>query len=117
MLALYFKCMLMNLAMPCLIILSLIALLLLYIDKRVYTLSLAMHVWDGYTGSWHVWGQNRQEKAFWVLWRGELETTRNNRSGIGDGGCTPQCILAFTVFGTQVLGVYCTLAGHELAPV
>ena len=32
-------------------------------------------------------------------------------------GCTPQCIPAFTVFGAHVLGFYCTLGGHELAPV
>jgi hypothetical protein len=44
MLALYFICMLMNLAPPTLITLSLIALLLLYVYKRVYTLSFAMHV-------------------------------------------------------------------------
>jgi hypothetical protein len=43
MLAFYFKCIVMNLALPSLIILSLISLLL-YICKCVYALSFAMHV-------------------------------------------------------------------------
>jgi hypothetical protein len=39
--------MMMNLALPSLITLSLIALLLLYVYKHVYVLSFAMHVLGG----------------------------------------------------------------------
>jgi hypothetical protein len=65
MLALYLICMMMNLAQTYLFILSLIALLLLcYTYKRVYTLSFAMHVLGWASGSWRMWGKNRQENAF-----------------------------------------------------
>jgi hypothetical protein len=69
--------------------------------------------WDGNSGSWRVWGKNRQEKAFWVLWRGELETT-DLGSGIGvHSSVHPSC------YGFQILGVgvFRALGGHELAPV
>jgi hypothetical protein len=67
MLVLYFKCMLMNLALPSLITLSLIALLLLYVYiyvcegvcvcARARALSFAMH---GDSGSWRVWGKKTE---------------------------------------------------------
>jgi hypothetical protein len=44
MLALYLKCMMIDLALPSLITMSLIVLLLLYVYKRVYALSFEKHV-------------------------------------------------------------------------
>jgi hypothetical protein len=82
MLALYFKCMMMNLAWPSLFILSTIALLL-YIYKRVYTLSFAIHVWDGNMVLGVCGVKTGRRRRFGYFCGGELETTD---LGSGDGG-------------------------------
>jgi hypothetical protein len=70
--------------------------------------------WDGNSGSWRVWGKkNRQEKAFWVLWRGELETT-DLGSGTGvHSSVYPYCY-GFRSLG---VGVLLALGGYELTQV
>jgi hypothetical protein len=69
--------------------------------------------WDGNSGSWRVWGKNWQEKEFWVLWRGELETT-----DLGSGmGVHSSLYPHFYDFWSTSVGVLLTLGGHELAPV
>jgi hypothetical protein len=102
MLALYFICMMMNLALPTLNILSLIVLLL-YMYISVYMRWASRCVcWDGNSGSSRAWGKTGRRRRFGYLGGGELETTN-----LGSGwGCTPQCIPACTVFGAQVLGFY-----------
>jgi hypothetical protein len=69
--------------------------------------------WVGNSGSWRVWGKNRQEKAFWVPWRGELETT-DLGSGTGmHSSVYPYCY----GFWSLGVGVLLALGGYKLAPV
>jgi hypothetical protein len=69
--------------------------------------------WDGNSGSWRVWGKNRQEKAFGYFGGGELETT-DLGSGIGvHSSVFPSCY-GFRSLGVGVLRAH---GGHELAPV
>jgi hypothetical protein len=87
MLALYFKCMMMNLAWPSLFILSTIALLL-YIYKRVYTLSFAMHVWDGNMVLGVCGVKTGRRRRFGYFCGGELETTDlGSRDGVHSSVC------------------------------
>jgi hypothetical protein len=67
--------------------------------------------WDGNSGSWREWGENRQEKAFWVLWRG---WARNNRSGIGDGGALLNVSPLVRFFKAHVLGFYLRMEDMSL---
>jgi hypothetical protein len=92
MLALYLKCMMMNLTLPSLFTLSFIALLLLYTFIIVYIhwASRCMCL-DGNSGSWRVWGKNRQEKAFLGTLAGVSSKQPLWDRGLG---CTPQCIPA-----------------------
>jgi hypothetical protein len=68
---------------------------------------------DGNSGSWREWGKNRQEKAFWVLWLGELETT-DLGSGTGVHSSVYPYYYSFRSLG---VGVLLALGGYELAPV
>jgi hypothetical protein len=54
----------------------------IYVYKRIYTLSFAMHVLDGNSGSWRVWGKNGRRRRFGYFGGGELETT-DLGSGLG----------------------------------
>jgi hypothetical protein len=109
--------MLMNLALPTLIILSLIALLLymfISIYKNVYTLSFAMHVFGmgivvpGVSGI-----KPAGEDVFGYLGGGELETT-DLGSGIGVHSSVYPYFDSFRSLG---VGVLLALGGYELAPV
>jgi hypothetical protein len=113
MLALYFKCMLMNLALPSFIILSLIALLLYMFISVYMRLASRCMCWDGNGGSWREWGITGRRRRFWVLWHGELETT-----DLGSGIGVHSSMYPY-FYGLQSLGVGVLLAdgGHELAPV
>jgi hypothetical protein len=82
MLALYFKCMMMNPTYPSLFILSLIALLLCYIYKRVYTLIFVVHVWDGIVVLGVGGVKTGRSRHFGYFGGGELEKT-DLGSGIG----------------------------------
>jgi hypothetical protein len=104
--------MMINLALPTLNILSLIVLLL-YVYKRVYTLSFAMHVLDGSSGSWRDWDKTGRGRRFGYFGGGELETT-----GLGPGiGVHSLVYLYFDGFRSLGVGVLLALGGYELAPV
>jgi hypothetical protein len=69
--------------------------------------------WDGNSGSWRVWDKTGRRKHFWVLWRGELETT-DLGSGIGVHSTVYPYFDGFQSLG---VGVLLALGGHELALV
>jgi hypothetical protein len=69
--------------------------------------------WDGNSGSWRVWDKIGRRKRFWVLWRGELETT-DLGSGIGVHSTVYPYFDGFQSLG---VGVLLALGGHELALV
>jgi hypothetical protein len=113
MLALYFICMLMNLALPTLNILSLIALLLyVYISVYIRRDSRCM-CWDENSGSWHEWDKTGRRRRFGYLGGGELETTDlGSRMGV-----LSSVYPHFYSFRSLGVGVLLALGGHELAPV
>jgi hypothetical protein len=114
MLALYFKCMMMNLALPSLFTLSLIALLLLCMHISVYMCwALRCMCWDGNSGSWRAWGKAGRRRRFGYFWAG---WARNNWSGIGDRVVLLTVSLLYGFWSIGV-GVLLTLGGHELASV
>jgi hypothetical protein len=98
--------MLMNLALP--------TSNILYVYKRVYTLSFVMHVlgWE-YWFLVCVWGKTGRRRRFGYFGGGGLETT-DLGSGIGvHSSVYPN----FDGFRSLGVGVLLALGGYELVPV
>jgi hypothetical protein len=113
MLALYLICMLMNLALPTLNIMSLIVLQL-YMSISVYIhCALQCMCWDGISGSWREWDRTSRRRHFGYFGGGELETIDlGSRMGVHSSVYTH-----FYSFRSLGVGVLLALGGHELALV
>jgi hypothetical protein len=86
----------------------------IYVFKRAYTLSYAMHVfWDGNSGSWREWDKTGRRGHFGYFGGGELETT-DLGSGIGVHSSVCPYFDGFRSLG---VGVLLTFGGYELALV
>jgi hypothetical protein len=105
--------MMMNLALPSLIILSLISLLLyIYIYMFMRCASRCM-CWDENSGSWHVWGKTGRRRHFGYFDGGELETT-----DLGSGMRVHSSVHSHLYgFRSTCVGVLHMDGGHELSPV
>jgi hypothetical protein len=103
----------MNLALPTLNILPLFVLLLyMFISVYIRWASQCM-CRDGNSGSWREWDKTGRRMHFWVLCRGELETTD---LGLGIGvhsSVYPYC----DGFRSLGVGILLALGGYELASV
>jgi hypothetical protein len=85
----------------------------MYIYKCYICWALWCMCWDGNSGSWRVWGKNWQEKVFWVLWWGDIETTD---LGLGMG-VNSSVYPHFYIFRSISVGVLLTFGGYDLSPV
>jgi hypothetical protein len=69
--------------------------------------------WVGNSGSWHEWDKTDRRRHFWVLWRGELETT-----DLGSGTGVHSLVYPYCDgFWSLGVGVLLALGGYELGPV
>jgi hypothetical protein len=105
--------MIMSLALPTLNILSLIVLLLYMFISVLYTELRAACVGMGIVVLGVSGVKTGRRRSFWVLWRGELETT-DLGSGIGVHSSVYPYFDGFRSLG---VGVLLAFGGYELAPV